>query len=97
MCKIAFCGKHEKLDNMDVLFEKQEVMLRSTDMKIVRDFMRTVNWTAPLLCIRGARGVGKSTLLRQYIKQNNQFLNYMIRLACLLVAFYSIQVWKYAN
>ena len=70
MCKIAFCGKHEKVENMAVLFEKQEVMLRSTDMKIVRDFMRTVNWTAPLLCIRGARGVGKSTLLRQYIKQN---------------------------
>ena len=45
-------------------------MLRSTDMKIIRDFMHTVNWTAPLLCIRGARGVGKSTLLRQYIKQN---------------------------
>ena len=55
---------------MDVLFEKQEVMLRSTETKIVRDFMRTVNWSAPMLCIRGARGVGKSTLLRQYVKQN---------------------------
>ena len=53
---------------MDLLFEKQEVMLRATETAIVRDFMHSVNWTAPMLCIRGARGVGKSTLLRQYIK-----------------------------
>ncbi len=39
-------------------------------MKIVRKFMDSVNWSAPMLCIRGARGVGKSTLLRQYIRQH---------------------------
>lgn len=55
---------------MDILFEKQEIMLRSTDMEIVRSFINSINLDAPLLCIRGARGVGKSTLLRQYIKQN---------------------------
>lgn len=55
---------------MDTLFEKQDAMLRATSMEIVRSFMYEVNWKAPMLCIRGARGVGKSTLLRQYIKQN---------------------------
>ncbi len=55
---------------MDVLFEKQEAMLRATSMDIVRSFMNRVNWAAPMLCIRGPRGVGKSTLLRQYIKQH---------------------------
>ncbi len=55
---------------MDVLFEKQDAMLRATSMKIVRGFMNQVNWSAPMLCIRGSRGVGKSTLLRQYIKQH---------------------------
>ena len=52
---------------MDALFEKQEAMLRATSMEIVRNFMDSVNWKAPMLCIRGPRGVGKSTLLRQYI------------------------------
>ena len=55
---------------MDLLFEKQDAMLNATSMEIVRGFMNHVNWEAPLLCIRGPRGVGKSTLLRQYIKQN---------------------------
>lgn len=55
---------------MDTLFEKQDLLLRATDMKIVRSFINQVNWDAHLLCIRGPRGVGKSTLLRQYIKMN---------------------------
>ena len=46
---------------MDVLFEKQEAMLRVTSMDIIRGFMNHVNWSVPMLCIRGARGVGKST------------------------------------
>ena len=53
---------------MDTLFDKQDAMLRATSMEIVRNFMHSVNWNAPMLCIRGSRGVGKSTLLRQYIK-----------------------------
>lgn len=57
---------------MDALFDKQDAMLRATSMEIVRDFMASVNWNAPLLCIRGSRGVGKSTLLRQYINQHFQ-------------------------
>ncbi len=55
---------------MEILFERQASMLRTTSMKIVRCFMNSVNWDAPMLCIRGPRGVGKSTLIRQYIKSN---------------------------
>lgn len=55
---------------MNTLFEKQDALLRATNLQIVRDFINHVNWEAPLLCIRGARGVGKSTLLRQYIKMH---------------------------
>ena len=39
-------------------------------MTIIRSYMEQVNWSAPMLCIRGPRGVGKSTLLRQYIKSH---------------------------
>ena len=54
---------------MELLFEKQDAMLNATNMDIVRNFMNHVNWDAPMLCIRGPRGVGKSTLLRQHIRQ----------------------------
>lgn len=55
---------------MEALFEKQDALLRATNMSIIRSFMDDVNWEAPMLCIRGPRGVGKSTLLRQYVKQH---------------------------
>ena len=55
---------------MEALFEKQDALLRATDMNIVRSFMDDVNWDTPMLCIRGPRGVGKSTLLRQYVKMH---------------------------
>lgn len=55
---------------MEALFEKQDALLRATSMNIVRSFMDDVNWDTPMLCIRGPRGVGKSTLLRQYVKMH---------------------------
>lgn len=39
----------------------------STD--IVRELMHKINWEKQLVAIRGSRGVGKTTLVRQYIKQ----------------------------
>ncbi len=39
-------------------------------MDIVRETMQTIDWEKPLVAIRGSRGVGKTTLMRQYIKQN---------------------------
>lgn len=55
---------------MDTLFERQDSMLNSTSLDIVRNYIEHINWKATMLCIRGPRGVGKSTLLRQYIKMN---------------------------
>ena len=55
---------------MEALFENRDALLRATDMNIVRSFMDDVNWDAPMLCIRGPRGVGKSTPLRQYVKMH---------------------------
>ena len=37
-------------------------------MNIVRDIMNEISWEKHLVAIRGSRGVGKTTLMRQYIK-----------------------------
>ena len=37
-------------------------------MDIVRETMHTIAWEKQLVAIRGSRGVGKTTLIRQYIK-----------------------------
>lgn len=55
---------------MEELFKKHDAYMRATNMKIVRDYINDVNWESSMLCLRGSRGVGKSTLLRQYAKIN---------------------------
>ena len=39
-------------------------------MNIVRDKMNDIHWNSQLVSIVGAKGVGKSTLIKQYLKQN---------------------------
>jgi predicted AAA+ superfamily ATPase len=53
---------------MNLLFERQERLLQNTDTTFVRKLMHEINWDMRLIGIKGARGVGKSTLILQYIK-----------------------------
>ena len=41
-------------------------------MDIVREQMNQIHWNAQIISIMGPKGVGKSTLLRQYVKRNYQ-------------------------
>lgn len=54
---------------METLFKKHKILISQVDMKIVRQMMKTVDWDKQLVAIRGSRGVGKTTLMRQYIRQ----------------------------
>ena len=60
---------------MDALFRKSDRLLANTNTKIVREKMNEIHWNAQLISIMGAKGVGKSTLIRQYLKQNYQPLD----------------------
>lgn len=55
---------------MDTLFTKQERLLLITSTDIVRDIINQIHWQHNLIGIRGSRGVGKTTLMKQYIKLN---------------------------
>ncbi len=57
---------------MDSLFIKQERLLAQTSTHIIRELMNQIHWDNPLIAIRGSRGVGKTTLMLQYIKLNFQ-------------------------
>ena len=54
---------------MDSLFRKSDRLLANTQTKIIRDKMNEIHWNAQLVTIMGAKGVGKSTLIKQYLKQ----------------------------
>ena len=55
---------------MDSLFRKSDRLLANTQTEIIRDKMNEIHWNAQLVTIMGAKGVGKSTLIKQYLKQN---------------------------
>ena len=57
---------------METLIEKyrRKISLVSTDF--VRSAMNTIHWDARLIGIKGARGVGKTTILLQHIALNYQ-------------------------
>lgn len=54
---------------MEKLFTRQSVLLRNTGMTFVREIMDRIDWEAPLISIRGPRGIGKTTMMLQYIKK----------------------------
>ena len=54
---------------METLIKKHKMFISQTSMDIVRDMVNQVNWSKPLVAIKGSRGVGKTTMMRQYIRQ----------------------------
>lgn len=55
---------------MEDLFEKYQQKLNFTSTDFVRSIMNEINWNSRLIGIKGARGIGKTTLILQYIKLN---------------------------
>ena len=56
---------------MDTLIEKSHQKVQEIDTRFIRSLMDNIDWNDRLIGIRGARGVGKTTLLLQRI---NRFL-----------------------
>ncbi len=55
---------------MDKLFQRHDEYLSAVPMTFIRSFIHKVNWDSSLICIKGPKGVGKSTLIQQKIKQD---------------------------
>ena len=55
---------------MENLHEKFIRKIEGTQLNFTRSLLNTIRWDARLIGIKGARGVGKTTLMLQYIKKN---------------------------
>ena len=53
---------------METLFKKHRMLISQVSLEIVREIAHSIAWEKPLVAIRGSRGVGKTTLMRQYIR-----------------------------
>ena len=54
---------------MESLFKKHKILVSQVNTNIVRKLMNDIKWEKQMVSIRGSRGVGKTTLMRQYIRQ----------------------------
>lgn len=54
---------------METLFKKHRLLISQVSMDIVREIIDDISWGRQLVAIKGSRGVGKTTLIRQYIKK----------------------------
>ncbi|MCQ2069300.1 MAG: AAA family ATPase [Bacteroidaceae bacterium] len=52
---------------MDLLFERHAEYLTDVPTAFERELMQSIDWDSRLILIRGPKGVGKSTLMQQYI------------------------------
>lgn len=55
---------------MEKLFKRHDEEIAAAPMSMIRSMMNVIDWSSRLLIIKGAKGVGKSTLMQQYIKMN---------------------------
>jgi len=55
---------------MRILYQKYEILLQNTPTKFKRYLYKKVSWNSKMIGIIGARGVGKTTMILQYLKEN---------------------------
>ncbi|HZH72958.1 MAG TPA: AAA family ATPase [Mariniphaga sp.] len=54
---------------MESLYNIHKTLIESTQPTLRRDLLNTIDWSQQIICIKGFRGVGKTTFLLDYLKQ----------------------------
>lgn len=57
-------------NTMEILVSRYKNLLKSIKLDFKRGLYSQINWDARAICILGARGTGKSTLMLQFLKEN---------------------------
>lgn len=55
---------------MEKLFERHDSYMIDVPMNYVREVASRIDWNSRLIAIKGSKGVGKSTIMLQHIKNN---------------------------
>ena len=55
---------------IDDLYINSNRLIANVELTYKRNLYRVINWNNRMIGIKGARGVGKTTLLKQYLKEN---------------------------
>lgn len=69
MCPVLLFKGTETME-IDDLYITSDRLIANIGLKHKRYLYHTINWDNRMIGIKGARGVGKTTLLKQYLKEN---------------------------
>ena len=67
---MRFVSLFYQLPIMDALYQKFQTLIQLTDTSFKRYLFNTIDWNNRMIGIVGPRGVGKTTLILQHIKEN---------------------------
>ena len=56
-------------EEIEPLFRTSNRLIRETDCSFHRYLAKEIDWSEPLVCMMGARGAGKTTLMLQHVKE----------------------------
>ena len=56
-------------ESPDILYRNSHRNVEHVSMEFQRELLHSINWKARIIGIKGPKGVGKSTLLKQRIKE----------------------------
>jgi len=82
---------------MDKLRQRFIEKYNNTNVETIRDFYNQIDWNDRLIGIKGQRGVGKTTLLLQYIKKNFEPDNSTIYVSLDNIFFQSNSLYDFAE
>ncbi len=66
---ILFEGAKMITEDMLLLFKTSDRLVEDVSMDFKRYLMQEIDWNNRLICLKGARGVGKTTILKQRLKE----------------------------
>jgi predicted AAA+ superfamily ATPase len=55
---------------METFFQSHAYMIEHTNLPVQRALMKSIDWSYRMIGIRGPRGVGRTSFLLQYAKEN---------------------------
>ena len=79
---------------MEKLFEYYRKLVRETDIEFYRYIYSKINWNSRMIGLTGPRGVGKTTLVLQHIKEKlNLNELYMLRQKTFILPAIASLIW----
>jgi len=82
---------------MESLFEVNNNLLSRTNTDFQRSLITRIDWTMPLIEIRGSRGVGKTTLMLQRAKQLHKKGEKVVYITLDSPQFYNLSLYEFAD